>query len=131
MEFKFTTLDVDSFLAKELQPTVFIKDIDTSSSFWTLTDIAFETYSVTKVPSDAVRVPVFAVRAKVEEDVDQVSTVFMIAMEQAFKFVNALASDRNFRPANIKVVHLVCGKRFHIIGEDVRIYFGISLEMER
>lgn len=127
MEFSVSFFNVDGWLRTKMQPVFFLKDLDFSSSYWTLVNPETMSFVVTRVPSEAVRVPVHAIKVKPVGGVADSSLIFSAGVETALKLYAQLSKTADFK-GNAYKSHLIVGSECHAVGDYLRAYIGISVE---
>ena len=130
MEFRHNFFNVDGFLRAKLQPVFFLRDLDLSSAYWTLTDMDTTSFEVTKAPSEAVRVPVHATKVKQLDWVSDGSLIFSAGLELALNAYSQLVKHDNFR-GSVCTAHVIICTECHNFENYVRAYCGISLEVKK
>ena len=131
MKIEYHTLVVEPYLESGQQPVFVVKGVQTTRSYYTLTDPQSMGHSVTLNRSDGVRVPVFAVSTVSPQGggatpLTHGSSLFAMGLENAIRFMDSLRLSKPIERAII-----VMGTNCHETADgSFRAYFGITLEVQ-
>lgn len=150
MEFEYFSFDVGPFLRTQTQPVFVLKNLNPSFRYWTLTDLNQKTLVPSLVPSQGVRIPVFAVSipsqtvslgvtvdspTNTQNKLSHGSLLFTLGFENAMKAASTLsctlADLGQTMSAEVQKVIVVLSTECHFVDDKYRAYFGLSFGVSK